>query len=153
MALSGILLLLVAPFFWAQYRVRSTENMVSTIQLSDLPPWEYYALKSKSMKGEPLTQSQRELVENVDALEKEFDKAKREFTLYTRYSKIVDCVASSLTLLGFFLAVAGFVFWYIRVQRPLDLILQNELKRGNLDIEQNGIVDQGHDGPMEKSSK
>ena len=36
------------------------------------------------------------------------------------------------TFFGFLMAIYGYILWYTKVQKPLDEILQNELKKGRV---------------------
>ena len=129
MALSGVVLLLVAPFFWANFYISHSERTSKAIESLgySLPPPEYFFFRANIMSGEPVTDEQRKLVEKFDSLRKESSQIEREYLLYDRFSYIVTGLAIIFGLLGLSLTCFGFSLWYLRVQKPLDQILLKEV--------------------------
>lgn len=130
MALSGVVLLIVAPFFWAKFYITHSDRTRTAIELlgESLPPPDYYFFRAKLLRGESVTEEQRKLVQNFDSLRKESSRAGGEFLLYDRFSYVVTGAAIFLGLLGFALTWFGFRLWYLRVQKPLDRILLKEAR-------------------------
>jgi hypothetical protein len=133
MALSGVVLLMVAPFFWAKFYITHAEQtrMAFETLFESIPPYDYYISKGKVERGESVTEDQKKLVEKFDALRKESGRAGSEFLLYDRFSYVVTGAAIFLGLLGVALTWFGFLLWYRRVQKPLDRILMKEIKKAN----------------------
>ena len=128
MALSGVILLMVAPFFWAKFYITQVERTRMAIETlgESIPPYDYYISRARIWRGESVTEDQRKLVEKFDALRKESGRAGSEFLLYDRFSCVVTGAAGVLGLLGLVFTGFGFRLWYLRVQRPLDRILLKE---------------------------
>jgi len=130
MALSGVVLLIVAPVFWAQFDIGQSERLSKgweTLRES-LAPAEYFMASASLRYGEPVTDEQRKLVEKYDPLIKESKRVAAEIFTYDRYSRAVTGAAVFLGLLGLALTWFGFRLWYLRVQRQLDRILLKEAK-------------------------
>jgi hypothetical protein len=130
MALSGVVLLLVAPIFWAKFYISHSERTRAAIESLgySLPPPEYYFFRAKVLGGESVTEEQRKLVEKFDSLRRESSRLDGEFLLYDRFSYVVTSAAIFLGLLGLALTWFGFRLWYLRVQKPLDRILLKEAR-------------------------
>jgi hypothetical protein len=129
MAISGVVLLIVAPIFWAQFHITHAERTRLAFQALRivLPPEdEYWNSKARIERGEPVTEKQRKLVEKYDALRKESDRIGSEFLIYESFSNVVTVAAIFLGLLGLVLTPLGFGLWYVRVQKPLDRILAKQ---------------------------
>lgn len=131
MALSGVVLLMVAPFFWAKFYITHTERTRLAFQVlgESIPPYDYYISRATIERGESVTEEQRKLVEKYDALRKESGRVGSEFLLYDHFSCVVTGVAILLGLLGLTLTGFGFRLWYLRVQKPLDRILLKEARK------------------------
>jgi hypothetical protein len=133
MALSGVVLLLAAPFFWAKFYITHAERTRAAIESLgySLPPPDYYFFRAKLLGGESVTEEQRKLVEKFDSLRKESSRLGGEFLLYDRFSYVVTSAAIFLGLLGLALTWFGFRLWYLRVQKPLDRILLKEAREAD----------------------
>ncbi len=130
MALSGVVLLIVAPIFWAQFYISQAERTRRAFETlgESLVPADYEMAKVKFENGKPLTDEEKKLVEKYDALKKEAARAGSEFLIYDRFSRVVTVVAILLGVLGCLLTWFGFCLWYLRVQKPLDRILLKEAR-------------------------
>jgi len=109
MALSGVILLIIAPFFWAKFYITHTERTRSAWDALRPLPYEYFMAKAKVESGEPVSEGQRKLVETHDAMRKESDKLGSEYLLYDRFSNVVTATAVFLWLLGHLLTWFGFL--------------------------------------------
>jgi hypothetical protein len=147
MALSGVVLLLVAPIFWAKFYLSHSERTRAAIQSLgySLPPPEYYFFRPKVLAGESVTEEERKLVEKFDSLPMESSRLGGEYLLYDRFSYVVTSAAIFLGMLGLTLTWFGFRLWYLRVQKPLDRILLKEVRE--IDEKRRGGSDQ--ENPME----
>ncbi len=129
MALSGVVLLLVAPIFWAKFYISHSERTHAAIASLDyLPPPEYYSFKAKLLRGESLPKEDIELIEKFDSLRNKSSQLGHDYLLYDRFTYLVTILAISLALLGISLTCFGFRLWYLRVQKPLDLLLLKKSK-------------------------
>jgi hypothetical protein len=128
MAISGVVLLIVAPFFWAKFYISQAERTRLAFQLlgESLQHPDYYEFKAKIEKGETVTEEQKKQVERYDALRKKARRVGSGFLLYSRFCYVVTGAAIFLGLLGLGLTWFGFRLWYIRVQKPLDRILARQ---------------------------
>jgi hypothetical protein len=133
MAISGVVLLIVAPFFWAQFHITHAERTRLAIRgLRVLPPdHEYFNSKARIERGDAVTDEQRKLVEKYDAQREESDRVSSEFWVYQGFSYVVTGAAIFLGLLGLVLSGLGFRLWYLRVQKPLDLILVKQTRKSD----------------------
>jgi len=132
MAISGVVLLIVAPFFWAQFHITHAERARLAFQALKIdlsPEHEYWNSKARIERGESVTDEQRKLVEKYDAKRKEDDRAISEFLVYEGFSYVVTGAAIFLGVLGLVLTGLGFPLWYLRVQKPLDLILLKQTRK------------------------
>lgn len=130
MALSGVILLLVAPIFWAKFYISHSERTRAAIESLgySLPPPEYYFFRAKVLAGESVPDEQRKLVEKFELLRRESSRLGGEYLRYDRFSYVVTSAAIFLGLLGLALTWFGFRLWYLRVQKPLDRILLREAR-------------------------
>ena len=131
MALSGIILLVVAPFFWAKYYISQAErtHMALKTLRESIAPYNYYIANGKLQNGEPLSDNEKKLVEKYDALKNDADQAGSEFLVYDKFSFVIAVAAISLGVLGAVLTGCGFYNWYYKVQRPLDRLLLEQSER------------------------
>jgi hypothetical protein len=132
MAISGVVLLIVAPIFWAQFYITHAERTQLAIRALriDLPPeHEYWDSKARIERAESVTDEQRKFVEEYDAQQKESDRIVSEFLIYEGFSTVVTVVAIFLFSLGLVFTPLGFRLWYVRVQKPLDRILAMQARK------------------------
>jgi hypothetical protein len=118
MAISGVVLLIVAPIFWAQFYITHAERTrlaFRALKIDLSPEHEYWNSKARIERGESVTDEQRKLVEKYDAQQKESDRIGSEFLIYEGFSTVVTVVAMFLWLLGLVLTPYGFWQWYQKV--------------------------------------
>jgi len=126
MAISGVVLLIVAPIFWAQFYITHAERTrlaIRALRIDLSPEHEYWNAKARIERGESVTDEQRMLVEKYDAQQEESSRLGNEFLVYDLFSYVVTGAAIFLGLLGLVLTPLGFCLWYQRLQKPLDRIL------------------------------
>jgi len=131
MAISGVVLLIVAPLFWAQFYITHAERTrlaLQALRIDLSPEHEYWNSKARIERGESVTDEQRKLVEKYDALRKESERVGSEFLVYDRFSYVVTGAAIILGVLGLVLTCFGFPLWYRKVQKPLDRILAKQAR-------------------------
>jgi len=127
MALSGVVLLIIAPFFWAKFYITHAERTQLAIQmLRELPPPGYFDARAAIEGGLRVSAEQKKLVEKYDALRKESSRVGSEFLFYENFRYVVTGAAIFLGLLGCALTYFGFRLWYLRLQKPLDRILKKQ---------------------------
>jgi Flp pilus assembly protein TadB len=134
MAISGVVLLIVAPVFWAQFYITHAERTrlaLRALRIDISPEDEYWHAKARIERGKSATDEQRKLVEKYDAQQEEHSRVSSEFLVYEGFSYVVTGVAIALGLLGVVLTPLGFWLWYQRVQKPLDRILAKQLKKSD----------------------
>jgi len=130
MAISGVVLLIVAPFFWAKFYITQAERTRLAIEtLGSVSAWDTLESKARIKIGAPVTDKQKKQVEKDDALQEESGRVMHEFLLYDQFTYVVTGAAIFLGLLGLVLTAFGFPLWYLRVQKPLDQILLGSLER------------------------
>ena len=132
MAISGVVLLIVAPVFWAQFYITHAERTrlaLRALRIDISPEDEYWNAKARIERGKSVTDEQRKLVEKYDDQQEEHRRVSSEFLVYEGFSYVVTGVAIALGLLGVVLTPLGFWLWYHRVQKPLDRILAKQLKK------------------------
>lgn len=130
MAISGVVLLIVAPVFWAQFYITHAERTrlaIRALRIDLSPEHEYWNAKARIERGKSVTDEQRKLVEKYDAQKEEQSRAGSEFLVYEGFSYVVTWAAIVLGLLGLVLTTFGFWLWYVRVQKPLDRILAKQV--------------------------
>jgi hypothetical protein len=130
MAMSGVVLLIVAPIFCAQFYVSQAERTRKAFETlgESFAPADYEMAKVKFENDKPITDEEKNLIEKYDALKKEASSAGSEFLIYDRFSRVVTVLSILLGLLGCLLSWFGFYLWYLRVQKPLDRILLKEAR-------------------------
>jgi hypothetical protein len=131
MAISGVVLLIVAPIFWAQFYITHTERTrlaIRALRIDLSPEHEYWNAKARIERGESVTNEQKKLVEKYDAQQEEAGRVSSEFLVYDRFSCVVTVVAIALFSLGLVFTPLGFRLWYVRVQKPLDHILAKQAR-------------------------
>jgi hypothetical protein len=127
MAISGVVLLIVAPFFWAKFYITQAERTRLAIEmLGSIPAVDTLESKARIEIGDPVTDEQKKQVEKYDALRKESGRVTHNFLLYDQFTYVVTGAAIFLGLLGLVLTSFGFPLWYLRVQKPLDSILAKQ---------------------------
>jgi len=131
MAISGVVLLIVAPVFWAQFYITHAERTrlaIRALRIDLSPENEYWNAKARIERGESVTNEQRKLVEKYDARKEESSRVGSEFLVYDRFSSVVTVIAIILWMFGLVLTPFGFWRWYQKVQKPLDRILAKQAK-------------------------
>jgi len=133
MALSGVVLLIVAPFFWAKFYITHAERTRLAIQMlgEAIPPPNYFDSKAAIERGLPVSEEQKKLLEKYEALRKESSRVGSEFLIYENFRYVVTGAAIFLGLLGCALTYFGFRLWYLRLQKPLDRILEKQAGESN----------------------
>jgi uncharacterized membrane protein YciS (DUF1049 family) len=138
MALSGVVLLLVAPIFWVNFYISHSDRTRAAIASLDyLPPPDYYSSKAKLLRGESIPDQQIELIDKVDSLRNKDSQLSHDYLVYDRFTYLVTVLAISMALAGITLTWFGFRLWYLRVQKPLDLLLLKKSKH----IHENSVTD------------
>jgi hypothetical protein len=135
MAISGVVLIIVSPIFWAHFHITQTQRTRLAFETlaESLPPAEYMMAEAKIRNAKVVTEEEKKLVEKYDALLKESRLAGSEYLAYADFTNVVTGVAIVLGTLGVVLSASGFILWYCRVQVPLDRILAKQAKEADED--------------------
>ena len=112
----------------------NAENIKTTIKNSISNQNGKYQKDSTKLQIEYTSNEIKELLQKIQETDlviqiehsKSISKTKKVEQLHER-SKMIVIRSFIAMFIGIFMACFGFFFWYIRVQKPLDLILQNEL--------------------------
>jgi len=89
--------------------------------LVDISSW--IGLCDREIEIEKMKNSRKESVVELDLLRSKLDRMKKTLgDLLKRYVR--------LGLVGIFISAVGFILWYIKIQKPEDILLQNEIKSG-----------------------
>ena len=124
MALAGIVMLIVAPIFYAKYYISHYNIELEAIEsLKIYKPAELYFKNTKE-----LTKEEKIFLDKIESKEKENKQIQKGYELYSRFSNVILLLSIIMAAVGLALSIVGFWLWYNRVQKPLDKILLNETK-------------------------
>ena len=130
-ALAGLVLFIGAPVFWIQYtlELRQGEDDHVRANLTALGVFleAHDAASYFRPAGIPTPTPVPEALANEKKVQAAVETASARLGQYAPYAAWVTATATVAAILGLALAILGFRLWYVRVQRPQDLLLMRQL--------------------------
>jgi len=131
-AISGLLLLVGAPVYWATFEVklqeRQTEAWVSLFKRIQVPGEYLVPPRFESTpEGNRAREEWQALRDSIDSQEAEHFRITAQLRDLERVERLVSVVALLAAVLGLIFASLGFRFWYVRVQVLQDQLLKKQL--------------------------
>lgn len=147
MAITGLVLFIVSPGYWLAIHSKATplikaqnEERKAELALADALTNPIYAATTTNtffrkdglleVRGRivrtlqtNVPDAQRAMTNTVQNLQQALEKADVQAVIYFEHTRVAKLVALGTMGLGALLMGVGFSLWYVRVQKPLDLIL------------------------------
>ena len=97
--------------------------------IETFPTLDFYISAVENKIGATVSEEHKKLVEKYETRQMESRRALSQLLVYESFRRVVTVASIVLSVLGCGLAILGFRWWYIRVQKPLDQILKKQAEK------------------------